>query len=226
MPRPDKLEKALAWARYLFWADLARRQFDDYAEGKRLSNEWEDWWHFFALLSGWYGAEYVVIEGWRDAELHDQIIDGALVRWSDIVDLLRRYRNGVFHYQPNLIEPKVTPVPEEAERLMFWVHYLHNEFLRYWWSYVNEFPGSAEQQLEFRDSVLAIVGWIPDDILEARASSLWQSAAEADRATAGDEGAAADELRAKAADARVEASKLLATGRGQWRSFLLKQFDR
>jgi hypothetical protein len=59
----DKQEQTLAWARYLFWADTARRHLDEYAEGDRLQDRWQDWWHFFGLLSHWYGAEYVVVEG-------------------------------------------------------------------------------------------------------------------------------------------------------------------
>ena len=129
MWKPEQQEKMLAWARYLFWADLARQHLDAYAEKQIQKMEWQNWWHFFALLSKWYAAEYVVIEGWQTANLRDPIIDQSLLRWSDVVELLRRYRNGVFHYQPNLIESRFLPILKDSERSMFWAHYLHSEFL-------------------------------------------------------------------------------------------------
>jgi hypothetical protein len=48
-------------------------------------------------MSYWYAALYVVIEGWRDLGLADATIDALLQ--SPNVDLLKRYRNGVFHFQ-------------------------------------------------------------------------------------------------------------------------------
>ncbi|MCK4546489.1 MAG: hypothetical protein KAW17_03515 [Candidatus Eisenbacteria sp.] len=218
----EKQETILAWARHLFWADLARRHLDHYAGGSRLKEEWQDWWHFFALLSQWYASEYVVLDGWREADLHDPIIDQSLVRQSDLVGMLRRYRNSVFHYQPNLIVPKFMQLLEESERSVFWVHYLHSEFVRYYWSYVNDFPGTPEQRSEFRESVLAIVGWIPDGTVEAKAHRLRQLAATVDEGTAGDMSDAAEELRNLAKAARIVAAEGLAHYRKQCRSFLLR----
>jgi hypothetical protein len=51
----------------------------------------------FLYMSYWYGALYVVIEGWRELKLADTGIDNLLE--SPNVDLLRKYRNGVFHFQ-------------------------------------------------------------------------------------------------------------------------------
>jgi Resolvase, N terminal domain len=51
----------------------------------------------FLYMSYWYGGLYVVIEGWQELSLSDAVIDATLQ--SPNVDLLRRYRNGVFHFQ-------------------------------------------------------------------------------------------------------------------------------
>lgn len=215
-----EMEKTLAWARYLFWADLSRRHFDTYAEGSQMTDEWPDWWHFFALMSQWYAAEYVVIEGWLETDLHDPVIDEALVRWSDVTDMLRRYRNGVFHYQPALINRKFTPILEDSERSMPWVYYMHSEYLRFFWSYVSDFPGTAEQRTEFMDSVFHIVGWIPNDVFEAKAAHTCTLADEAEVLTRGDVSSTANELREAGQNAKITALKQLALYRQRCRSFL------
>jgi hypothetical protein len=214
-------EKTLAWARYLFWADLSRRHFDTYVEGPRIEDEWQDWWHFFALMSQWYAAEYVVIEGWREADLHDPVIDEVLARSSDVTDMLRRYRNGVFHYQPALVEKRFMPILEDAERSMPWVYFMHTEYLRFYWSYVNDFSGTAEQRSHFRDSMLHIVGWIPEDTFEAECADLLRLADETDALTTGNNSPAANNLRESCQHARITALKQLSLFREHSRSFLL-----
>lgn len=56
-------------------------------------------------LSLWYAMVYVVIEGWRDAGISDPEVDELL--GDDRVDDLRRFRNQIFHYQPNYDNPKL-----------------------------------------------------------------------------------------------------------------------
>ena len=217
------LERTLAWARYLFWADIAIREFfDEYREVSLVEGTWQDWWHFFARLSHWYASEYVVIEGWRDADLHDHVIDDCLTRWSDMVNLLRRYRNGVFHYQPNLIEPRFEPILQQTEESMLWVRYLHTEFCRYYWTYVNDCPGTADERAEFRDVALTAVGWIPEDIVEARAAELRRAADSADNLTAGHTDTGAQEVRQAAENARTVAAQQVAHYRAMCRAFLAR----
>lgn len=218
----ENLEKTLAWARYLFWADMSRQRLDDCVTDLHLSDNLENKWQFFALLSQFLAAAYVVVEGWCDAKLHDPVIDQALHRWSDVTRLLRIYRNGVFHYQPKLMEERFLKMLEDYERSTFWVRYLHSEFLRYYWSYVNEFPGTPEQRSDFRDSVFEIVGWIPEDIIEAKALRLRKIAAHAERMIVGDMSEGADELRTLAKEARHIANKQVETYRRQCRDFLAK----
>jgi hypothetical protein len=56
------------------------------------------------LLSYWYASLYVVIEGWRELKLEDQDISRLLA--SPYVETLRRYRNGAFHFQRTLTDPR------------------------------------------------------------------------------------------------------------------------
>ena len=85
--------------RYFIWANRMRPHFDevlskgDLGEGRKADIE------SFLYMSYWYGGLYVVIEGWRELKFADAVIDKMLQ--SPNVKLLRRYRNGVFHFQKN-----------------------------------------------------------------------------------------------------------------------------
>lgn len=55
---------------------------------------------------------------------------------------------------------------------MHWVHLLHEQFCRYYWELV-EIPDLPEPlHSEIRDSVIGIVGWIPNDFAEGQIESL------------------------------------------------------
>ncbi|KRA30968.1 MULTISPECIES: hypothetical protein [unclassified Nocardioides] len=56
-------------------------------------------------MSLWYATVYVVIEGWRTANLADAELDVLLT--DGHVDKLRRFRNQVFHYQSEYDNPKL-----------------------------------------------------------------------------------------------------------------------
>lgn len=51
------------------------------------------------FMSYWYGSLYVVIEGWKELEFSDPVID--LLLLDPKVKQLRLYRNGTFHFQKN-----------------------------------------------------------------------------------------------------------------------------
>lgn len=75
------------------------------------------------LLLFFYGSLYVVIEGYQELRVSDQKIDN-LLQNTDNVDMLRRFRNAVFHYQKDLISPKLqefldTPDTENWTRQLF-----------------------------------------------------------------------------------------------------------
>lgn len=57
----------------------------------------DNWTDQFLYMSLWYACLYVLIEGWLQLKLSDPEVDALLE--SPNVDLLERFRNGVFHYQ-------------------------------------------------------------------------------------------------------------------------------
>ena len=80
------------------------------------------------FLSHWYAALFVVIEGWHQMKLKDIVIDDLLSSCN--VDLLRRFRNGVCHFQPNYLDDRFITFMAEPTTVA-WVRKLNTEFGRY-----------------------------------------------------------------------------------------------
>lgn len=59
----------------------------------------------FFYASYWFAGLYVVTEGWRALGLFDPGVDALLD--PTFLGLLRRYRNGIFHYQPTYFDERV-----------------------------------------------------------------------------------------------------------------------
>jgi hypothetical protein len=89
--------------RYYIWANRMRVHFDDklLVVSEQLRKAPERYTYEFIeanlYMSYWYGGLYVVIEGWQRLRLSDSTIDELLA--SPNVRLLKKYRNGVFHFQ-------------------------------------------------------------------------------------------------------------------------------
>jgi hypothetical protein len=126
----QEMRKIHVLHRYWIWADAMKVHFlrelghvDDHAPKDEPSIPQ------FMYMSYWYGTLYVVIEGWRELKISDPTIDPLLQ--SSNVDLLRRYRNGVFHFQEKYWSDKVVGfvgTPDSAR----WIRKLHEaigEFL-------------------------------------------------------------------------------------------------
>ena len=92
----DKREEILSLHRYFIWANKMRVNFESLALKSNL-DEFLVQMDLMMYMSYWYGTLFTVIEGWQDLHLEDHKIENLLV--SDKIELLRRYRNGVFHYQ-------------------------------------------------------------------------------------------------------------------------------
>ena len=80
------------------------------------------------FMSYWYGSLYVVIEGWKQLRLTDPKID-PLLR-SPNVGLLKKYRDGVFHFQRNYFDDRFTGFVSSQDSVA-WVSQIHSEFGRY-----------------------------------------------------------------------------------------------
>lgn len=91
---------------YFVWADRMRMHF--YAAMKLptpgyvnvpLIQEPEKWLY----MCYWYASAYVVVEGFGELSLNDARVE-ALLAQSDYVEKLKRFRNGVFHFQKKLMD--------------------------------------------------------------------------------------------------------------------------
>ena len=108
-----------------------RTDFDDILK-KKSENKISD--EFFKVesrlyMSYWYGGLYVVIEGWKQLGLSDSKID--LLLKSKNVGLLKRYRNGVFHFQRNYDDKRFLNFITQGENCVEWIRQLNREFGRF-----------------------------------------------------------------------------------------------
>jgi hypothetical protein len=119
--------------RYYVWAD---RQRDDFmARRKRLGSppirddeKFGRWIRMaFDNVAPWLGSLYVVVEGWNELELSDPDVDRLLA--SPHVDRLRRFRNGVFHFQPKYGDDRFLTMFKKNG--VPWAHQLHAAFKCY-----------------------------------------------------------------------------------------------
>jgi hypothetical protein len=152
----------ISWGRYLYWADLMQRDWDKFMTEKgvdadKIIPEW------LGVSCYWAASLYVVIEGWETEKLEDPIID-ALLGISNYKDVLRRLRNGTFHYQAALISPKVTEFFESTD-VTLWLYVLHEEFCRWLRDCVETIERvailSPEQSQEWRETFCGLIGWLP-----------------------------------------------------------------
>ncbi len=120
-------KEILALHRYFIWANQMRNHFDSLLGSgeERSGNNIEP----FLYMSYWYGGLYVVIEGWKKLGLSDPTIDSAL--HSPNVDLLRRYRNGVFHFQKKYYDDRFMKFMSDGQDCVLWVRDLNREFGRF-----------------------------------------------------------------------------------------------
>jgi len=81
---------------------------------------------YFLSLSVWYSLLYVVIEGYKQLNLNDNKIDQLLAE-GKYVDLLRRFRNSVFHFQEEPLSSKTLDFLE-AEASEVWIRKLNSAF--------------------------------------------------------------------------------------------------
>lgn len=123
-------------------------------------------WLLIALLGQWYASLWVLIEGWLETKLSDPVIDDLVSSCPRFCDLLRRFRNGVYHYQPSLIDSRLLDLLRESDATYFWAYLLHGELLRYLWNWIHRFP--EDFHAESRGYVLDLIGWLPNDVWEER----------------------------------------------------------
>ena len=159
---PASNELLFSWGRYLYWADLMQRQWDKFmtekgADAKNANPEW------LGVSCYWAASLYVVIEGWETAKFKEPIID-ALLGVSNYKGVLRRLRNGAFHYQQELISKKIIEFFQSPD-VTPWLYFLHEEFCRRLRDFVETVARSArfspEQAQEWHEDFAHLIGWLP-----------------------------------------------------------------
>jgi len=124
--------------KYFIWADRMKKAFD----GLLQQNIQEMIPHarfeleYNLYMSYWFGGLFVVIEGWQQLRLTDKKI-GALLN-SPNVELLRRYRNGVFHFQKDYFDERFLGFLRDGISRIEWMRKLHREFNRFFHEWYEE----------------------------------------------------------------------------------------
>lgn len=126
----------VALHRYFIWANKMRTDFDSLLgrnAAKRLTTSHR--WGMREIeenlyMSYWYAGLYVVIEGWQALKLRNATIN-RLLQQQAFVALLKRYRNGVFHFQKTYFDKRFVDVWKQDKSFVGWVRKLNGEFGRF-----------------------------------------------------------------------------------------------
>jgi len=117
--------------KYFIWADRMKNAFDDLFRQNRQQTitptQFEIEYNFY--MSYWFSGLYVVIEGWQQLQLKDKEIASLLN--SKNVQLLRRYRNGIFHFQKDYFDERFLIFLRGGISRIEWIRKLHQEFDRF-----------------------------------------------------------------------------------------------
>ena len=116
----------VALHRYFIWADRMRLHFETLlkeSESTKKQRTIDEQLY----ISYWYAGLYVVIEGWNTLKLKDKTVDNLLGQ-KEYVGLLKRYRNGVFHYQKHYFDRRFLDVWSQTGEFITWVKSLHSGF--------------------------------------------------------------------------------------------------
>jgi hypothetical protein len=147
-------DKIISWAQYLHWADL---NFDRYL----LNDDDEEPSVKIALACHWFASEYVVIEGWLKLKKDSQEIEKLLHGNEDSIDLLRRARNVVYHFQDNPLDKRLEEFITDGSRVL-WLAQLHKKFIEYLIEYPTlVWPFKDHRRDEFVSNFYELIGWTP-----------------------------------------------------------------
>ncbi|TET45416.1 hypothetical protein E3J62_07620 [candidate division TA06 bacterium] len=123
-------QQMVALHRYFIWADRMRAHFDEQIrETGSIPFAVQDDTQPNPYMSYWYGGTYVVIEGWKKLGLSDPIIETLLE--SPNIEMLKRYRNGVFHFQKDYFDDRFVGFIRDGQKSVEWVRKLRQELSRF-----------------------------------------------------------------------------------------------
>jgi len=147
-------ERALAWGRYVYWADVECKQYDAYEPTEDEPTTGLS----FVLMCQWYAALYVSIEAWDKSGLSDCTVEELLTD---------HFRNGVYHFQESLVDKRLVGFLADASRTVPWAFLVHSEFKRVLWEISHPVDLPAQCREEMADSIRDLIGWLPSNIAEA-----------------------------------------------------------
>jgi len=124
--------KTFSLHRYFMWCLAMREHYEEIAERfsptpSFFENPAAD--EAFIYVSYYYAGLYVVCEGWQALKLSDPEIDGLLA--SPHLDVLRKFRNGVYHFQADYFDKRVMKAFMLGEDFDSWIISLIAAFLRF-----------------------------------------------------------------------------------------------
>jgi len=123
-------QKIFSLHRYYLWANFMRTQFDEVLVKSYADKEFDaEGIYKFMYMSFWYGELYAVIEGWKELHLTDKTID-VLLEEAEMVKLLKRYRNGTFHYKSKYFDSRFLDFMSRDETVK-WTRKLNSAFGAY-----------------------------------------------------------------------------------------------
>ncbi|WP_116947340.1 hypothetical protein [Jiangella endophytica] len=123
-------EEVLALHRYFLQANQMRVYYDNRLAQEGVASVDDDRWaQQWIDMCLWYACLYIVIEGWKQLDLSDDGVDALLA--SPSVGLLRRFRNGVVHFQPTYWDDRFSEFLYEGQGAAAWARAVNQAMGRY-----------------------------------------------------------------------------------------------
>ena len=134
------MDSVVSLHKYYMWATYMAAELEKEMPKITRPISWADpkALHAFMFMSYWYATLYVVAEGWQELRLSDPAVDALLS--TPQLALLRRYRNGVFHFQKDYCDDRYRGLFDQGQAAKKWVNDLHHAFTAYftqWFSTYN-----------------------------------------------------------------------------------------
>lgn len=183
--------RVAAWGQYLHWAHLQFERFVELSEEAEMPVR-------IAAVSHWLAAEYVALEGWRALGVTGSPVSTLLQLYPEHCETLRRCRNAVYHFQNQLLDPRIIKCLQNEDEELTWAVALHEEFQRFLVAYPYLHPGSFTEQTELADEVAACIGWFPEKTLTGSQYRIFRKSMKLYELTEDDLSSRGDEARAMA----------------------------
>jgi|GEM_PF-1164730 len=160
-----EIERLVAFGQYLSWSVLLRTMYyseisrEPDPDDERASDDYE--WRTYGLLCYFYASLYVVVEAWSEMGFSDPTIDSLLSHPGGYRELLRRFRNGVFHFQPSITDARLQQLLSTGDEHVEWVRALEQEFVRYFNNHFETLADTESGSRQVRDTLWSILHWVP-----------------------------------------------------------------